>query len=248
MTTFRAFKFTPRYKAEIERSADAPPPGLFPSTLPLVGWWRWDAGTFVDSAGATATSGESDPVGRWADQSGNGLHLVQATLAARPTLGSDGILFDGVDDALSFAGAWPEVEDLEINAVLRNHTEMGIQVLWRLNDAPADSGLYYPFVVEQDNDTFRRNWAVRATNDLELTAWHVHGVRSSSTEWVHEFNGLQILTAAPDFRRPDADAVIGRGTSPRFWSGRFAEIVVSRVLTTEQRAELRTYFEGRHPL
>jgi hypothetical protein len=58
-----------------------------PSTIAgLVLWLKSDAGLFQDAAGTTPASADGDPVGRWADQSGQGNHLTQATAAKRPTL------------------------------------------------------------------------------------------------------------------------------------------------------------------
>lgn len=52
-------------------------------------WYRFNRGITADGAGL---------VSQWDDASGNDRHLLQATLANRPTQQSDGsILFDGVD-------------------------------------------------------------------------------------------------------------------------------------------------------
>jgi hypothetical protein len=46
-----------------------------------------DASTlFQDSAGTTPAALDADPVGRWADKSGNGRHVTQTTAGARPAL------------------------------------------------------------------------------------------------------------------------------------------------------------------
>lgn len=63
----------------------------------LLCWWRADAGVTLN--GSTVSS--------WADQSGNGKTLSQATAARQPTYDATGlngfpcITFDGVDDVLS---------------------------------------------------------------------------------------------------------------------------------------------------
>jgi hypothetical protein len=62
----------------------------------LLVWWKADAGVTEDEIGVTS----------WADQSGNGRTLLQATDLRKPTLspgalnGLPSILFDGLDDAL----------------------------------------------------------------------------------------------------------------------------------------------------
>lgn len=44
-----------------------------------------DAGVATDAGGSTPATASGDVVARWADQSGNGNHVTQATLAERPT-------------------------------------------------------------------------------------------------------------------------------------------------------------------
>ena len=58
-----------------------------------------------NSDGTTAVTTTSDPVGYWADQSGNGNHLIQATAGSRPTYSSimPSVVFDGTDDRLGLA-------------------------------------------------------------------------------------------------------------------------------------------------
>ena len=69
-------------------------------------WLRSDLGLFQDSAKTTPVTADTDPVGAWADQSGNGKDALQAVAANRP-LWRTGILnyhpalrFDGTNDRL----------------------------------------------------------------------------------------------------------------------------------------------------
>lgn len=77
----------------------------------LVLWCKADAGTYQDAARSTAASANNDPVGGWADQSGVGNHLSQATAGARPLLktgilaSKPGLLFDGSNDRMVGAGS-----------------------------------------------------------------------------------------------------------------------------------------------
>lgn len=72
-----------------------------------VHWWlKADAGTFEDDGKTTPAADDGDVVGAWADQSGNGYDVLQATTAKKPTLklsiqnGLPVIRFDGSDDIL----------------------------------------------------------------------------------------------------------------------------------------------------
>lgn len=52
----------------------------------LTVWLKADTGLFQDTAKTTPASSASDPIGAWADQSGLGHDLFQATSGKRPTL------------------------------------------------------------------------------------------------------------------------------------------------------------------
>lgn len=101
--------------------------GLFSPTdiAGLVGWWQADAGTYEDVAGSTPAADADDPVGRWADQSGNGRHLTPTSDDSnrRPLLklavqnGLPILRYDGTDDILECAG-FPEADQRTIFAVV----------------------------------------------------------------------------------------------------------------------------------
>lgn len=66
----------------------------------------WDftsaQGLFQDAAGTVPVTDPGDPIGMATDLSGNGNHMLQATVPARP-LWEDGAHFDGVDDLMAAA-------------------------------------------------------------------------------------------------------------------------------------------------
>ena len=86
--------------------------GFTPASLsPNVWYDPSDLSTlFQDTAGTTPVTAAGQSVARITDKSGNGLHLTQATGTKCPLYQVDGggrpyLLFDGVDDYLSNAGA-----------------------------------------------------------------------------------------------------------------------------------------------
>lgn len=90
-----------------------------PLALPnLVGWWRADSGVYQDAARTTPATADGDPVGGWADQSGAGNHLGQATGSKRPTLqlaevgGHNAVKGDGADDLLTVPAIAPQTVGL----------------------------------------------------------------------------------------------------------------------------------------
>lgn len=89
-----------------------------------------DRGVYTD-AGTTPATLNGDAIYQWNDQSGNGYHLTQATLAKRPTLSLTGgpnskpiITGDGTDDLIKCltAGVWPD--DATVVAILKNTSAM----------------------------------------------------------------------------------------------------------------------------
>jgi hypothetical protein len=85
-------------------------PSFSPADIAGLALWldASDAATlFQDAAGTTPAVADNDPVGRWADKSGNGRHVTQATAGSRGTLktavqnGRGVVRFDGTADHLT---------------------------------------------------------------------------------------------------------------------------------------------------
>ena len=68
---------------------------------------------FQNSDGTVPATASSDPVGYWADKSGNGRHAVQATAGSRPTVGSsstagkNAVRNNGTGSVALQVAAWP---------------------------------------------------------------------------------------------------------------------------------------------
>lgn len=70
----------------------------------LAAWYKSDTGLYTDAAKTTVAASDDDLIYTWADQSGNGNDLVQATEGARPKLKIIAtvpfVRTDGIDDTL----------------------------------------------------------------------------------------------------------------------------------------------------
>jgi hypothetical protein len=103
----------------------------------LFGWWdASDTGTvFTTSAGATP-SGDTDPVGRWEDKSGNGNHLIQATDDNRPVYDTvnqnslPAILFSGASDNLARTFASTQAQPFSILLAFTLSSHGGVVNIW----------------------------------------------------------------------------------------------------------------------
>lgn len=91
----------------------------------LAGWWDASAlsSMFQNSNGTTAVSENDNPVGYWADLSGNGRHLTQSTNNNRPLFKINyynslpAVLFDGSNDSL-WATSLPALATSPLTVVL----------------------------------------------------------------------------------------------------------------------------------
>jgi hypothetical protein len=88
------------YSGTANATTAAAGPGSSPA-----GWWIADTG-LEQTSGGTAATADTDPVGRWLDQSGNSYHLLQTTADNRPILklsqinGKPCLRFDGSNDSM----------------------------------------------------------------------------------------------------------------------------------------------------
>ena len=99
--------------AGLSRAYKRRPKGL-PLSIPGLQLWldASDASTlFQNSNGTTAATADGDPVGYWADKSGNGRNATQSDGTKKPALkigiqnGRSTVLFDGTSDVLNFSFA-----------------------------------------------------------------------------------------------------------------------------------------------
>lgn len=111
-----------------------------PAQLATTAWYdASDTGTITENAGA---------VSQWADKSGNGLHLTQASSVAQPISGTasingdNAIQFDGSDDTLATSSNpfAPTVEDALVIAVHKVGATGSDQTLFTLSGSGAQSG------------------------------------------------------------------------------------------------------------
>lgn len=102
---------------------------------------------FQDSAGTTPVTASGQPVGKMNDKSGNGLHMLQATSAKRPTYTTSGGLhfldFDGTDDAMSVASVVPGADKAQIFAGVRKDSDTGGIIAELSVNAGSNAGSFY---------------------------------------------------------------------------------------------------------
>ena len=230
-----------------------------PADLGAVFWVRGDLGVTVETG-----------VSAWADQSGAGRHLVQATTTMQPAIGAiagkPALSFDGADDNIAGTtpGDWTflhdgsgstlsfviDNQDLEtngqvINTMRGNSTEVGFRLFWSF------AGVYI-LTIGNGSETFLRNSS--ATLGTGPQVWVI---RFGATSVDVRLNGSQVAglsgayTGSPSASAPQGalkigDSVAGGGNP---WLGLCAEVMAyDRVLTSDEVTAIEAYATARYSL
>jgi len=231
---------------DLERRVGADAPPWTPAELAPSLWLRADAGTYQDAARTTPATADGDPVGGWADQSGNGRHASQSTAGFRPTLqlaelnGQPVLRFDGTDDYLlntAFAISQPDTLAVVVkhptptDGAFRNLTDSHLndrQLLSKQNAAGSNHRLVYA-----------GGFLSGSTPSSAFEIWTAIYNGASSALYV---NG--ILDASGDAGTQGMDGYhIGADAGPGSFSNvDLAEMIrVPRALTVDERGALHAY-------
>lgn len=144
-----------------------------PAAPPVAGYVLWvnsQQGLYQDAAKTTPATANNDPVGAWADQSGNGHDITQSTSGNRPLLKTaqinslPGILFDGTNDVLkASAFTLNQPETVFIVYQVTGFTQGDVV----FDGNSADTMLYYQW---NDPSNNTRMYAGNILTPLESTA------------------------------------------------------------------------------
>lgn len=224
--------------------------GFTPLALPGLALWldASDAATlFIDDGLLNPVSNNLDPVGGWADKSGNGRHFTQATIGNKPLYrtnrspnGLPAVNFNGSGHQLTRPSAGlPTVAPLGIYAVARD----------------ADNGAQYRFLSMNSKWNYGSNGgAARLTKN---TVWDADSTTPTYAANVFaqatcEFDGTTVtfrknaaaqntVTPGSDLAGGNANGHLGSNGGTQFWKGDVAEVVIASVLAGSLRASLESY-------
>lgn len=180
---------------------------------------------FQDSAG-TIPAKEGDPVGFVTDSSGNGLHLTQATTAAKPTLQQDAggrycLVFDAVEDNFTcHTTARTMCAVRQVTFVHNNYTIDG-------RPDTADSYIWKPYLA------FGDAWTERYVNGQVATP-------------PYPPENIYVVTAALAAPHTGTWTLFNRYTLNEGLGGRaWAILLIDRSLTTAERRRLERWMARR---
>ena len=231
-------------------------------------WFAADVGV-TDSLGGAIANNEG--VGTWADLSGNGHNVTQATNGARPVWKATGgpgskpcIQFDGTDDFLASAAHWWGSDDITVIAVMKWATAT------RASDQTAfarfaASNFQWALVGDNLNPTYGERMFFSASGSSsqydEINIAHsaylltsiVANTASDALAWYEDGTSISIITNQTQTSIYDASQpfVVGanNASATNIFQGSISEIIVySRALSTTERAAIETYLNRKYDL
>jgi hypothetical protein len=203
---------------------------------------------------------DGDPVGTWADSSGNGRDATQGTAGAKPTYktgiqnGLPIVRFDGGDflslpDFLTgySAGECFGVLKLVNDPPTPTDSSAGAPFGNFGSDSLANHYPYTDGTVYEDFGSTARKTTGNPTPSL--ASFHKLNMISASGEWTINLNGTQHYTTASNTVGWSTAPLIGRSTSGAFTYGLvgdIAELVLfSRKVTSGERSDMIAYLDAK---
>ena len=232
--------------------------GQKPVSGPVAGsllWTRSDFGTFQSNAGTTAASSDTDVVGYWTDQSGNGNHLKSnANDTARPILklsqvnGFPSIRFDGSNDILKalFTLSLPLTVFIVVN-----------QISWVSGTTLVAGGVAdnMSFVQSGSSPNFKVSWlgsGTGGTNDgnLAVGTWGIVEINlSAATKYVKVGSNAQTNQTVADAGAKGGVSISAHPNPSNYCNAEFAEVLVyNTALNGTDATANRTYLATRYGL
>jgi hypothetical protein len=227
---------------------DIPDPMPFiPPLLPgCVLWLRADLGVTLNAGNVSA----------WADQSGLGNDVTQATAADQPLLvasaqnGRPGVRFDGVDDSLDRAatnffgsGAYSMVTAQKLNSIVANTAF--------LSDAIVTAGVAF-YISGANRTVLHQNVEVHSDAAAVFTpeTWVVSRAAASAPTMLLNGAPTALSNTNPAVNDPGAGAVlsVGRfGGLANYTAVDVYEVICyTRALTTAEQVQLANYLRARY--
>jgi hypothetical protein len=227
----------------------------------LVSWYdASDAATlFEDSGGSTPAADNADVIGRWADKSGNGYHLTQATTGNKPTLrtniqnGKSGIRGDGTDDILSNT-SYPDFGDTyTVYWVLKNNSAGDAQQInFYVTNGAVITG-FGGYIDSNNSQVLFRDASSSRTlskGDLRDNTTRIHRMTNTGSQGQYGLNDAAVTTVAYTAPNPNTLnrlEVFGTGTIANYFQhGDLFEILIySATHDATQQANMVAYLNAK---
>lgn len=219
-------------------------------------WLRSDLGLFQD-AGITVATVNADPVGRWADQSGNARHYDQASATPKPSLRTN--VVNGLPVVRFDENQVDRLVGADLSALTA--AEVFIVLICDSDPAPFDIGLWgfgssgqvgrYPYtdghILDDFGSTARKDTGDPSAN---IAAWHLYNVVTTASEWTAFINGTQHYTTGTNTVGFLAATVLGAdSTQGSGFAGDIAEVILyDAKLSAGNKTSVKSYIASRYGL
>ena len=185
--------------------------GFDPRAIPSIRLWldASNSGSMLNAATGGTPCGPDDGVGRWEDQSGNGLHVLQGIANNRPIRkvqslnGLDGIQFDGNNDFLYAANRMTS-KAATVFMVTRAATSTARYCYWDFGNVSINQSLaveqntfntagsrwgFFGSLSSTSNSTYDTTLATSTATSIVTTAFDVRLTESTEDCVIYALNG-----------------------------------------------------------
>lgn len=237
-----------------------------PLPLTISGLWGWwdtsDTSTLKqDSAGTTAVTATSDPVGYWVDKSGNSRAFIQSGASTiKPTYqgANAGISFDGGDYLTLYSQSTTFTAQTVVAAVkLEAAGNIGARVFNQVSAGGSDYNATGHYIPIRRASSFTSVGGYAGGGDRSLVT-NANGVKSlivarhSGTAIVNRINGVDgssyshTLNYTPERMRLFSNLTSVNDNPGETGAGTYYELLVfSTALSTTDRGALETYLNAK---
>lgn len=223
---------------------------------------------FQDSAMTTPATATNDPIGAWADRSGNGRHLTQATAGSRPVLtkeilsGKNGITFNGTSHVLKSGGTFGTDAGLNGNPSFtvffvykKTATTLGNVFGWGNVSAAREVFGVYDEGVNQLGYQFAGLTEFNTTNPA-VNTWYLRTARKTpgaiNTTLTSTRNSANDATGTPSSLTPNISGGFpfslgtwGNSASPLLQGSVVEFLVFNTALTVPQSSDVSFYLNSK---
>ena len=224
--------------------------------MPLSGmclWLRGDTGIIADPYG---------DINRWQDLSGNGNDATQTSAGSRPTLATNSLNGLSSVNFVGDIGQWFALPNI-MNGASSGEAFVLVQVasnlpatarsLWNLGSSGAD---YFPntdgTISESFGSTTQYNFGSPAYG---LDQYVLYNVSAQAGQWFAQIDGATVASFGGNEVSFSSTPSLGCSDlnnpyyNRNYFDGNIAEVIVyGNTLTSEQRAAVNTYFQGKYSL
>lgn len=143
-------------------------------------------------------------------------------------------------------------QTMEVWAVVKSDGNGTFQGIWHLGGDSGTGASYYPYsggstVYEGAflDDAIGTSY----THSMSVTSWRLYRVANNGTTWQAWLDGTSQLTRSGQPATYSKAPLLGKNRAGWFFNGNIAEILVRRTIsTTQEVADLKTYFNSEHGL